>query len=283
MILSIRMEGIEMVDVALCFDYGYMSGALTTIASVLDKSNARFHIISTEADAEKQESMRRMLDKLFLHWNADWEIVFSTDIPEMVSWDKHLSPAASARLFIPETFPALDACLYMDCDTLALRSIDRIMMYMDMKHALFACRDYDMMRYSDTVEGYGFTWPDKKMDYFNDGVMLMNLKWIRSCGMFEEAKRLLHGNEYKYGEQDALNIIGMTSKYHDIISRDLPYKWNFVHESYALWGHEQNDGCIMHFTMPRDKPWNLDSNTDFFVRMWHNMHDIAKGVVGGIE
>lgn len=118
------------------------------------------------------------------------------------------SPFAALRLLIPylDVMKDVDKMIYLDCD---------IMFYRDVKEFY----DVDMENFElGVVRDYlGRFWMSR--DYFNSGVMLINLKECRKTKLFDRAIEMVKSRKMTFPDQSALNILAKRLKY-------LPYKFN---------------------------------------------------------
>ncbi|EOC1348782.1 glycosyltransferase family 8 protein [Cronobacter turicensis] len=159
----------------------------------------------------------------------------------------HLTFGTLIRLLIGTYLPKeLDKVLYIDADLIIDASIDEL--------------------WQENIDGYyAAVVPSsspkshlKKIGvaenkYFNAGVMLINLTLCRQNDVFARALELVTHNNYKFLDQDALNIV-MSEKV-----KFVPAKWNFdsFRAKTLLLKNEHNNKEkieIYHFT-GRDKPW----------------------------
>ena len=100
-------------------------------------------------------------------------------------------------------------------------------------------------------------------NYFNAGVLLLNLKKCRECFSFEELISILHEKRYNYNDQDVLNIV-LDGKVNLV-----DYEWNYqnnvdlflmkrpqIYEN--IYGEVKRDSPqIIHF-VSQNKPWNSE-------------------------
>lgn len=118
------------------------------------------------------------------------------------------SPFAALRLLIPylAVMKDVDKMIYLDCD---------IMFYRDVKEFY----DVDMENFElGVVRDYlGRFWMSR--DYFNSGVMLINLRECRKTKLFDRAIEMVKSHKMTFPDQSALNILAKRLKY-------LPYKFN---------------------------------------------------------
>lgn len=121
-----------------------------------------------------------------------------------------VSAAAYLRLALPEAVPDQPVVLYLDADTLVLRDL-RPLLHQPLDGApLAAVRDPQ-----NPIVGTGIALPGcdrirvpRGREYFNSGVMLLDLTACAELGVFERARRFLteFPGEIRLWDQDALNV-----------------------------------------------------------------------------
>lgn len=153
------------------------------------------------------------------------------------------SPYAALRLLIPylDVMQDVDKMIYLDCD---------IMFYRDVKEFY----DVDMADFElGVVRDYlGRFWMYK--DYFNSGVMLINLKECRKTKLFDKAIDMVRHNKMVFPDQGALNILAKRLKY-------LPYKFNEqrgVKEETVLKHFNGGVKYFPYFHVYNIKQWHID-------------------------
>jgi len=174
------------------------------------------------------------------------------------------------RLAIPEVVPDGEVVLYLDADTLALRDPGPLRRTALRGAPLAAARDEQnpVLRVARALPGWWELGLPPSREYFNSGVMLLDLPECGRRGIFEECHRFLRdmARHQKYGDQCALNWAAG-----DDWLRLAPC-WNTVPLSAVSrlpeWRHDaeevsplerliarEADAAILHFAGP-NKPWN---------------------------
>lgn len=124
------------------------------------------------------------------------EIHLSTNV-------KHVSRTAFLKFVLCRLLPNLKVVLYLDCDTLVLSDIREIFDIDLSSKAVVAVKDYPRkIRKSD------LSYIEVNHDsYFNSGVMLLNLEFIRKNNLDRRliAYRIVGYN--KFQDQDAFNVV----------------------------------------------------------------------------
>lgn len=123
-------------------------------------------------------------------------------LPEM----DFVTSAMWYRIFLPELLPDTDRVLYLDIDTIALDSLEPLWDVDVTGHHLAAVTNvFYLPSHARRASELGIEPPD----YFNSGVVLMNLEQMRADG---SQPRLLdyataHASELAWPDQDTLNAV----------------------------------------------------------------------------
>lgn len=135
----------------------------------------------------------------------------------------HISIATYYRLFVPSLLPdAVDKIIYMDCDIVVRGSLEKLWEMTLEDYAIGAV--YQDLGWSD----YNMSWErlniPREEGYFNAGVLLMNLKYLRKVKFEEKATEFIKDNYKRIisHDQDVLNSL--------LYNYTLPLspKWNYI-------------------------------------------------------
>jgi lipopolysaccharide biosynthesis glycosyltransferase len=140
--------------------------------------------------------------------------------------------------------------LYLDCDVLVCGDIGELLAIDLGNFHLGAVREMDLGARKDLGTAIGLAEP---WEYFNSGVLLMNLEVIRREGLAARWKEILSDGSIRLSlcDQDAVNITSSGNYYHlDTIWNCAAFRKNHVSTD----GHR-----IVHFMGP--KPWNAPWDT----------------------
>jgi lipopolysaccharide biosynthesis glycosyltransferase len=157
---------------------------------------------------------------------------------------KHLSHAAYARLFLPEVLPEMNKIIWLDADTLVLEDLC-FLWNVDLGDSLVAAVSDDFIGVAEleaTRRQMG--------DYFNSGVMVINLALWRTEQLLPKIKVLMVSPDLICEDQSVLNIICA-----DRVRR-LDHKWNYHASRYFEYPAEKRhvSPAILHFC-GQCKPW----------------------------
>lgn len=182
----------------------------------------------------------------------------------------HFNQSLFLRIYIPYLLPKeIDKVIYLDCDTLVLRDISCLWQVNLNEKFLGAIpepitlhNDLSIMRMREFE--FALT-----QEYFNSGVLYMNLKRIRNMDIIPLA--IFYNKKFKlpYADQDILNLIFkdylmLEPKYNSILVRGSPLGIAYL-KSYVTLGRanifSQNQvkesidfPVILHF-ITSEKPW----------------------------
>lgn len=177
-------------------------------------------------------------------------------------WDR-LTVETYFRLVLPDVLSEnIHKILYLDADIVINSSIENLYMQDMDDTPLCACVDYSMSADPDDVE---IRLGVEKKNYFNAGMLLINLSYWRTFHISERCFELINSNPdiLKYHDQDALNLV-LHHDHHRIKYLDLTYNFltssiqapifeSFTNETKSIISQCSNP-TIVHFTS-LIKPW----------------------------
>ncbi len=242
-------------------DGGYSQHLAVTLVSLLENNPGnRFDILvvtlnMAEADRAKIAAAAARFGNAALRFQP-----FEFDRYSHFRTDNHISHASYLRIFIPEILPASEEkVLYLDCDMVVRHDIAPLWNTELGDQVLGAVRNPFFVRHGDLEMPAG-------ADYFNAGVLLMNLKRWRALDGTAKLIRFIeaHHDHLWAHDQDALNAVFCGE------IRALAPRWNFqtsmlwcepgeLSLSYPAYRRLLADPGIVHYTTP-SKPWHF-SNT----------------------
>lgn len=141
--------------------------------------------------------------------------------------DQHLSVETYYRLIIPEIMPGYKKILYLDCDMVVDHDVAELY-DMDLNGCIIgAAKDIDVAGQVNLRNG----WEkyaveklhlDKPYDYFQAGVLIINLDALRKTATSEEMIHLALSNKWRCHDQDVLNMICKNKVFY------IPQQWNVL-------------------------------------------------------
>ena len=249
----------RIIDVVLALDDNYAPQCATVMASVLLNCDAtsyfRFHILDggiTDENKSKIQQLKsiRTFDINFYDMKKyDW-----SDFPLNLSWISSI--ATYYRLIINEILPKdVEKAIYLDCDVIVEQDLKNLW-DIDISDKMFGgCESIVGAESVNRLKLNG--------NYFNAGVLLMNIKRLRNVDVKTEGIKYLEekGKAIVYQDQDILNgLFNNDCKY-------LSLKWNTYTDLFFPLKDEttytSKDAmkaayapAIIHFTGPY-KPWKI--------------------------
>lgn len=193
----------------------------------------------------------------------------------------HVTQAALYKFDIPNLFRNIDKALYLDGDILVNRDITNIF-DIDISNSYLAAVD-DMG--NEYEENRNFLLATRiglnSSNYFNSGVMLLNLKKMRNDDIYQKLMKFRIEKKNYFMDQDAFNYILHESRV------KIPYNYNFltsVFEEFEITeinnkffkdAYEDCELClkdqfVIHMT-GRFKPWkyNIPWVTELFLKYYN--------------
>lgn len=188
-------------------DYSVWVGA--TMQSIIETTNASlcFHILH---DKTLREDNRDKLVKVALDAGHEIQFHFIDDsvFVGISARAGYFTVGTMFRLVLPEHVPELSKIIYLDADIVVNRDIKELWDIDISRYALAAVPDME------TVRGMGRPIPVRKdevdaKEYFNAGVLFMNLEFIRNAGNLcqQSLEYLERTPETLLLDQDALNVL----------------------------------------------------------------------------
>ena len=239
-------------------DGSYSQHLAVTLASLLENNPAqRFDILvvtlnMAEADRWKLAALAARFSNVELTFQP-----FDISRYSHFRTDNHISHASYLRIFIPQILPeSVEKVLYLDCDLVVRHDIAALWATDLGDKVLGAVRNPFFVRHDDLEMPQG-------ADYFNAGVLLMNLKRWRELDGTDRLIRFIeaHHDHLWAHDQDALNAVFCGE------IREMAPHWNF--QTAMLWSEPDGlslsypdfrrlleDPGIVHYTTP-SKPWHF--------------------------
>lgn len=191
-------------EINICFssDKKYAKFLALTIVSLLTNKNADdnlcIYILDgglSQKDKQKIEELKKISDFTLNFINFDIEKFSCCPVHK----NEHISLAAYYRLLISEFLPNLDKAVYLDCD-IDIKTSLKELFETDINDFYFAAvLDVDSPKICKRLE---------LDEYFNSGVLLLNLKKFRETNFCENIFKWIEQNKsiLKLHDQDVLNL-----------------------------------------------------------------------------
>lgn len=205
------------IVLACCSDAGYAPYAATMLYSALcNTPGARFTIYYLH-DPGFSEEATKLISKSLAVFGARLEIHFIAvpdtlvqGLPLFKTMQKGaLPPVMWYRVFLPQLLPNEPKVLYLDCDTLVVDCLEPLWDTAIENNALAAVTNPVAKTRAGETPWYSACGLRRNEDYFNSGVMLMNLDYFRAHDVSRRVVQhgLANADWVRFGDQDSLVVI----------------------------------------------------------------------------
>ena len=245
------------IHIAFACNDNYLFGAEVLLSSVMHHTRRTvfFHLFTFSLSDAGVRHIERVAS---LYANARLQIVKGMDLEPAANLSiSYLSKETYCRLMAPALLPNVEKLLYLDIDLLIRGDVSELY-DTDLSGYLVAGVEEEQMRVNGHPTIIGMK---RAKNYFNAGVLLMNLKVLRDSGCGEELLRRVPGNTFRFADQDILNL---TCEGRVLA---LPKRFNFNLYYYRVYKRERANAVIIHFTGP-DKPWGSNGKRRWCNRLW---------------
>lgn len=253
-----------MMDIVCCTDTNYVKYCCVMLTSLLENNQAEeivIHILDNSIDKKSKELIRNIVEQKYeqkvFFYPLDKHLL--KDFPPTNSY---VSLTTYCKLFIPVLLPStVHKVLYVDCDIIVVNSLHGLWDYDLTDKPAAAVKDAHKDLYKDCERlGYNYY----KDDYYNAGVILLNLDYLRKYDYVQNSIDYVIQNakSLKYHDQDVLNGL-----LHGQIL-PLPYRYNLHDNLYHTKRYSSKEQIptiekelkpdkrtIIHFSSKR-KPWD---------------------------
>ncbi|MGN1206390.1 MAG: glycosyltransferase family 8 protein [Eubacterium sp.] len=271
----------EPVNICFASNEKYAPHLATAIYSLLkNRDTSRMYDILV-LHKEIREKTQKDISMMVKNKNVSIRFISMEQYEREVAYDvgAYYSIETNYRLFLfGEMFAKYDKMLYLDCDLIvegdisklydvdmgdceaaAVRSEEFRLLSKVKKSIFMDCYPYNIDNYR--TDALGMKDPD---NYFNAGVLVMDLKKSRQRITQEQIFEILHRHNYKYNDQDVLNIV------FDGKVKSIDCCWNYMtYIPEQLKSANENNRklyedlyrenpYIIHYTSGK-KPWNMDN------------------------
>jgi len=210
-----------MISIVFGLDNGFVKHCAVAMASVICNSSEgiNFFIIG-DITSENKEKLDTLKDINTLSRNININhIKCDTELFDNLQLVPTITKATYYRLLVAEVVPKnIDKIIYLDCDLIVKGDVKELYDTDVENYYGAAVESYNAKNYAANLHMP----PDAK--YFNAGVILFNLKVIRSFDFLMECMKQYDNikNIIQFADQDILNMVFYSHvKY-------LPVRWNFL-------------------------------------------------------
>lgn len=249
------------IPIFFAIDDNYAPFLLITLKSIIENSsksnNYHVHILTNGLNSLNVEKI-----KTYQSTNVQIDFVNMTNVlkkfGDVLHTRDYYSKATYYRLFIPTMFPYLNKAIYLDCDIVVTGDISELFNYNIGNSLVGAVPDEavglipEFQNYANNFLGIHYR------EYFNAGVLLMNLDEMRKYNFEKKFINLLESYKFTVAQdQDYLNIICK-----DRVTY-LPKTWNKMPFKDSIDDSELN---LIHYNLSY-KPWHYD-NIEYQSSFW---------------
>jgi lipopolysaccharide biosynthesis glycosyltransferase len=203
----------EVVTVVLAGDENYAMPLAVAASSVIETLDPRFRLQLCVLDMGIEPASRRLMERTFQKPRV--ETIWVDSLKERVGHLPHtfgfITRATYARLYIPSVLPeTVKRALYLDCDTLARRSVSELF-FADMEGAAAMGSPDVQSPFVSSTYAVPF-WCERGRTSeelnFNAGVLLMDLDMWRKERINEQALEYLTDGRHHFAQdQEAINAV----------------------------------------------------------------------------
>lgn len=243
----------KVVPVVYAVNDKYFAYLCVSVSSLITCSSKNImyeiYILTTDFRMNLKEKIKELeTDNVHIYFEEMKDIVEGDDLREYSFFSKE----AYYRLYSPKVLKRYARAIYLDCDTVILQDVAKLMEINMNGFTMAAVIDVNARCIRNHCERIGL---DIK-SYVNSGVLVIDLHRFESCGIKEKCLRILaedyNRNErmYIFPDQDILNIVLKNEIYY------LDDRWNFQWQH--LWRLEDVEECYrLNYEKNKDNPWIL--------------------------
>lgn len=213
--------------IATSFDEAYLPGAMAMLRSVSASVNPEttslrvYVLLSREATFGWSEFCANLRAGGFegeLH-----PVLVDLERFDSIPWGPGTSMMPYARLLLPDLLPGEERIIYVDADIILARDLSILMVANLDGHPLAATPDYFVKSFRRDHTHRDMERFRKNDLYFNSGLLVLDLKKLRTMEFTDKAIRFLReqGDRVEFHDQSVLNVfLGRSVKW-------LGMEWNF--------------------------------------------------------
>ncbi len=204
-----------------------------------------------------------------------------------IDQNRHVTPAALLKFWLPKIFENEDKILYLDGDIIVQGDLSELF-HIDISDKYAAVvKDTLCVLNREYMDSIGIN----NQFYFNSGVMLLNLRRMREDNVTKKLIDYRLNVKQNFMDQDAFNaIIGHNVKF-------LSWKYNFLNYYMTVLNNKQMseffeddfckpfwqiyDGAVILHLGGKEKPWNQDMG--YLSILWQKYYDLLCASKSGLR
>lgn len=209
--MKITQRKKEIIPVFFAVDDNYIPFLTVALRSLIDNSNKRYEYRINVLIDSLSESNRELLISMQTE-NVRVEFINVADKLKSLCEKLHLrdyySKATYYRFFVPEMFPEYRRGVYLDCDIVLNTDVAHLYHTMLGRNLVAAVTD-EIITDIEVFACYSeLVLEIPRYDYFNAGILVMNLAEMRKMHIEQCFARLLSERTYRVAQdQDYLNVL----------------------------------------------------------------------------
>jgi lipopolysaccharide biosynthesis glycosyltransferase len=243
------------IPIVFATDDNYVPLLSVAIQSIMENAKQdaeyRMFVLYETVSPENQETLLRQVSAF-----PAFKLEFIDVTPHFAGVEfqnLEFSRATYYRFMLPSIMGEYPYVIYLDCDLICLADIAEILDFDYSQYVLGAVRDVVRESDLDSHRSCRTLGMENYLDYFNAGVLVVNIKAFLESVELQELFRMSEESYYRFPDQDILNIIfeGRVLL--------LPVRWNSRHYRWAAIFSEDEQ---YEYAGTRDNPAILHFNDD---------------------
>ncbi|MDR2616559.1 MAG: glycosyltransferase family 8 protein [Endomicrobium sp.] len=239
------------INIAFCFDENFWTYANVTIISLLEvsKNQSKYNIYCIVSNTINN-AIENILESNFKQYSSFSSIKF-IKVANHLDNIKSTKKPTYYRLLLPQVLPNIDRIIYTDIDLIFNSDLQDLYSLDLTNNYVAAVKDaYKGNEKNYLWKKYGMYPIAKNEHYINAGVLLLNLRKLKSDNIGKSWIQLAEKESFPFHDQD---IINLTCKGKIIF---LPTEYNF----------SVDNAKFIHFA--NKKPWDYHPGTLKFAELW---------------
>lgn len=219
----------------------YMAVSITSLLENNSSRNVVVHILHSDL-SEATKARLQIFESRYKNAKIQFHKIDDSRFEKFGLTIEHITMETYFRYMIAEVLPNIDRVLYLDGDTIVNGDISELF---DTDLTNYYCAGVSDI-YIESV-GYKKTLGLDGL-YINAGVIFFNLDEMRKTNIAEKLFKLTAENNFKYQDQDAINI-AFNGK-----MKELDCVYNFTRAHQKAFPEKIPSAKIVHYVGP-NKPW----------------------------
>lgn len=236
--------------------------AVSATSLVNSNPSARVVVVADRWSSHNKEMLLRSL-------GSDGNLLLrETKVQDLPSGKDHISSATFLRLLIPDLFPEISECVYLDADTLVRNNLDGLKSYISREHFAGGVRASETPTLGSAISSWRQDGLNPHANYINAGVLWMNLdKWRRE-DLGPKCLQWFARNPASWVDNDAIcatlgeQISLLPLRYNATIHMMRPASKVYGFEPTSEVDKARSDPAIVHFT-GAIKPWHRNATMPY--------------------